>query len=195
MKKAFKILGIVLISPVLIYVCIYVGLKIYFGIKVSFTDEPNYHVEALNNKYDFELYTYGEDIVFPKGLIYHKMDSLNLDEISLDHDYVYLIINDLNGSVNLSEESFLDLMHLADKYTSFNFQYIGREALPMINKNVESANLTSDDLSFGYIIGSGDRVISHGFWDAAGNNLLADKPNLLGDTIVSAIDLAIKSNE
>ena len=77
-----------------------IGLSIYRTVLSYLPENENDYSEEvsyLNDEVDFKMYLYGEDINFPKELHYEKIADVDMEKINLDADYVYLIINDLNG--------------------------------------------------------------------------------------------------
>lgn len=152
-------------------------------------------VEYLNHEVDLSLLLYGEDINFPETLEYEKIDSLESANWQIDSDYVYLIINDLNGTLTFDKESYLELVEYADKNTNFNFYYIGTDDLEMIQNNTIDCNLNSEDMSFGYIVYEGYRLMEYGVWSKNDHQYLEMNPELLSDNIYSAVLMNVKSNE
>lgn len=152
-------------------------------------------MEYLNDKVDLSILLYGEDVEFPKELEYEKIESLEDKKWQRDNDYVYLIINDLNGTTNFEKEEFVKLVEYADQNTNFNFYYIGTDKLEMIDTNIQDSNLDDSDMSFGYIINEGVRLIHLGVWSKNDHQYLKMSPELLSESIYSAVLMNIKSNE
>lgn len=152
-------------------------------------------IEYLNNEVDLSLVLYGEDIDFPQELEYSQINSLESENWQRDNDYVYLIINDLNNSVTLDKETYLQLIKYADENTNFNFYYIGTDDLDMISANTKDSNLADEDMSFGYVINEGNRVIHLGLWTNNDNQYLEMSPELLSECVYSGVLANVKSNE
>lgn len=152
-------------------------------------------VEYLNEEVDFSLLLYGEDVGFPEKLKYETITSLEKKNWQRDNDYVYLIINDLNGCINLEEEKYIELMEYANKNTNFNFYYIGIDSLAMIKENTVDSNIDDNDMSFGYVVNSGNRLIHLGLWSKNDHQYLEANPSLLSDNICSGVLTNVQSNE
>ena len=123
MKKIIG--GIVAVLAVAI-----IGLSIYRTVLSYLPENENDYSEEvsyLNDEVDFKMYLYGEDINFPKELHYKKIADVDMEKINLDADYVYLIINDLNGTTDLKENDIKEIMALTEQKKNFNFFYIGRK--------------------------------------------------------------------
>lgn len=190
-KKMVCIITIMLIAAI-------GGLAIYRW-KLSTTPDDGSaerkNIEYLNNEVDLELLLYGEDIDFPKELEYSKIDSLKSENWQKDNDYVYLIINDLNGSIDFDKETYMQLIEYANKNTNFNFYYIGTDDLDMIRENTEDANMADEDMSFGYVVNEGHRIIHLGLWTKNDNQYLEMSPELLSECVYSGVLVNVKSNE
>lgn len=152
-------------------------------------------VEYLNDKVDFKLLLYGEDIDFPEGLECEKITSLKNSNWQKDNDYVYLIINDLKGSTTLEKEKYIELLDYANKNTNFNFYYIGTDDLSMIKENTTDSNIDNDDMSFGYIVYEGNRLMHLGLWTKSEHQYIEVNPKLLSESICSGVLSNVQSNE
>ncbi len=191
MKKFAIILGMVL--------CIAIGLFAIYRWQLSVTPDDGSalreNIEYLNEEVDLALIVYGEEIDFPEVLEYETIDSLEKINWQKENQYVYLIINDLNGTVNFEKENYLELVEYANMNTNFNFYYIGTNALSVINENTQDANINSTDMSFGYVIYEGTRLQHLGVWSQNDHQYLGINPNLLGENIMDAVLTNIQSNE
>lgn len=193
--KLMKKIGII----ILIVISLLLGVFFVYRWKASVTPDDGTAekemVEYFNDKVDFVLLLYGEGIDFPAGLKYEEIDSLSNENWQKDNDYVYLIINDLNGDTVLEKEKYLELLDYANKNTNFNFYYIGTDDLQMIKENTMDSNISDEDMSFGYIVYEGNRLMHLGLWTKNDHQYLKANPTLLSENICSGVLLNVKSNE
>lgn len=141
MKKIIG--GIVAVLAVAI-----IGLSIYRTVLSYLPENENDYSEEvsyLNDEVDFKMYLYGEDINFPKELHYEKIADVDMEKINLDADYVYLIINDLNGTTDLKENDIKEIMALTEQKKNFNFFYIGKEKLKLFQKYKDDIDFQDTD--------------------------------------------------
>lgn len=157
-----------------------------------YVDTLNY----LNNDMNVKILFYGEDdIPFHKDMEYTKIQLLDKETLMYDNNYIYLLINDLNGKLNVTEEQIQFLLNYANKNTNFNFYYIGTSAFPYLKSNLTDFSLDDTNKSFGYIIYSGDRLQDYGLWKNNDNEHYKNNPALLGESIIDNIFQNIKSNK
>lgn len=191
-KKKNKIL-----IAISIVVCVaivgFVAYRIYYSF---FYEDPNenYYEEYVNEA-DCALLIYGEDILFNDILEYEKIDTITEVVLERDSDYIFLIINDLNGSASFDTETFLFLKEYADKHPNFNFYYIGTSKLSVIKENIEDCNLNENDASFGYVVYDGERIQHYGVWRPDNYADLEKNEYSLGEQICFFIEMMIRSNE
>lgn len=191
MKKIIG--GIVAVLAVAI-----IGLSIYRTVLSYLPENENDYSEEvsyLNDEVDFKMYLYGEDINFPKELHYEKIADVDMEKINLDADYVYLIINDLNGTTDLKENDIKEIMALTEQKKNFNFFYIGKEKLKLFQKYKDDIDFQDTDWSLGEIIWEGDRLNYFGVWTEDDNQYLEKNPNSLYQSILESIKQCIESNE
>lgn len=189
-KIGFGIVGIIVIAA-----CAFGIYRWKLSITPGDGSEARQKIEYLNEGVDFKLLLYGDDIDFPKELKYEKISSLECANWQKDNDCVYLIINDLNNNIDFDKDSYLEIKKYADKNLNFNFYYLGTDDLEMIQNNTEDCNLNDTDMSFGYIVYEGNRLIHYGLWSENDNQYLDVNPDLLSENIYSRIVENLKSNE
>ena len=119
----------------------------------SYKDE----IDFLNHKADLKVLLYGDDIVLPEGFEYRKINNLDEEAISCDSEFVYLIINDLGGKAEMSEEEFASVYRYFEEHPNFNFYYLGTDRLEMIDKIIPEYESQVLDTSFGYETCEGER--------------------------------------
>ena len=76
------------------------------------SDEPDSRYEYLSGV-DLKVYTYGDDFNLGE-LEYEKLDNLKITKSMLNHDYVYLFINDETGKYDISKKAAKKLIEVAD---------------------------------------------------------------------------------
>ncbi len=94
--------------------------------------------ESLNNK-KIDIMVMGEDFNGPKNLSVRHINDLRFitlegDETVPAHKYHIVIINDPNGTVNLTENDYKTLLKRA-REDSFVVVYLGSAAIPQFQKN------------------------------------------------------------
>lgn len=191
MKKKAKIIIGILLAVVLVGIAVQ---TIISGVSY-YTDDSNMYAEHLMNDVDFALFLYGDDILFPSEMSYGKLESADIGDIDMDHDYVYLVINDLYGNVQFTKDSLCELLSYADEHLNFSFIYIGTEKLSMIAENVEDFTPDEGDASFAYVVDEGYRMINLGTWKVEDYSYLSTNEKLLGETLCFLIDRIVKTNE
>ena len=88
----------------------------FFGIKMLISKEPeggndtyDDNIEILNEIHPVKILVYGEELYFRDTLKYEKITSISAEVLELDenaYERVVLVINDLNGTVELTEEDY-----------------------------------------------------------------------------------------
>lgn len=190
-----KKIGIIAFSVIILLLGVFVVYRWKLSITPDDGSAKEHMITYLNDEVDFTLLLYGENVDFPDGLKYEKIDSLDNNNWQKDNDYVYLIINDLEGSTMLEKEKYIELLEYAKENTNFNFYYIGTDDLEMINENTIDANIDDEDMSFGFVVYEGNRLIHLGLWTQNDHKHLENNPNLLSENICSGVLLNVKSNE
>lgn len=144
-----------------------------------------------------EILLYGHDIEFREHKIrWTPVNKLDTDKIHTNYDHVYLIINDWDEHVDLSDNDCNKLLEFADENPWFSFVYIGRDKLNIFSQLASDKNSSDDALSFGYEYYQGKRVVREDIWDQDSLNRYGEKePTLLGDNIVSSMYRVITSEE
>lgn len=194
-KNVKKVAGGILIAVVVLVIGIVI-FRNYQGSKAENNQEGLSDVTYLNQNENFKLYVYGENVQFHDGLKYQKLDTLDLKSIKEDkHDFVYLVINDLNGGADISYADLDKLIQYADTNTNFNFYYLGEKLISKIKANLEDCNLDSDDLSFGYVMYEGTRLQSSGVWTKYYTQYLKENKYIIGENLCDSMAMQIKSNK
>ena len=153
----------VIISAFLLFI---LGCLVYYKIILPRTEESDpdnwSSVDYLMNEADVKIYFYGDQLKIPKNLVVDNIDSLDMEALDMDHDYVYMFINDWKSSTEVTNEDAKVLVEFADAHNNFNFVYIGNKAFDSFKKYIRNLQVTQDDLSFSYIVDEGTRMCSYG---------------------------------
>lgn len=183
----------------LIILCIVIGRYIYFFITSRIpNNEPDGYdkaIEYLSKETVTDIVVYGDEIAFRETLEHDKIKSLKEVE-RFDADYVYLVINDLNGNTNLTKEDIIFLKQTADQNVNFNFIYVGTDKLELFFSGIfEDYSTSDDDFSFSYVMFEGSRLTFSGAWTEDDEKCYKTDGELLGAEIVDTIALIIATNE
>lgn len=147
-----------------------------------------------NNPTDIMLW--GDDFTLPEGLEYRKLEKLDEESLAKKDSYKYsfLIINDLEGSVTLSEDEIeLVRAHIYDNQNTliyFGDKYLTTWQSPSMSELTVDGN-RAVEYRF-----EGDKAVSViGIWGAEETEDYKKYPNMLGDVIVYEIEECISANE
>ena len=190
MKRFFRIFLITL----LVLICVVTGIYIYQQSDIVDTDSKKTDMDYINSV-DLKLLIYGENIKFKDKLEFEKITEISEDVYSYDNDYVFLIINDLNGSYGIDKEKMKELIQYAKVNTNFSFFYIGKNSLKIFEECMEDKYFSDDDMFFGYEMWEGARIVSSGIWKDADMQYLEIDEYNLGTSICDELASVIKSNE
>ncbi len=119
--------------------------------KIWGVDSYDSYVKRINETYDTDIVIYGEALPFKENLEYRKIDEISDDNLKEDHAYEYIIINDLNDTLNLSKKDIEVLKkHVIDGKT--NLIYLGEEQYDTLRKHGFYEKEKKDgDLGFAYL--------------------------------------------
>ncbi|MEE1008994.1 MAG: hypothetical protein UH963_07630 [Agathobacter sp.] len=157
------------------------------------SDEPDSRYEYLSGV-DLKVYTYGDDFNLGE-LEYEKLDNLKITKSMLNHDYVYLFINDETGKYDISKKAAKKLIEVADDNINFSFFYIGKNKLEMFAELIPDVNLNDDDKSIGYTVYEGSRLVYFGLWTEYDEGFPDEDGLAKLDSILDTLIENIKSNE
>lgn len=191
MKKISIICGGIIIA----FVLLFLGYRYWMSVTPDDGSVLQEQMQYLNEEIDLQVLLYGEDVVFPEEFTYKSLERLDEDNWKLDNDYVFLIVNDLDGSVGLAEEQITEIKEYADQNTNFNFYYIGLNKLELFKKVYDDCNIGKTDMSFGYVIYEGTRLQHYGLWRTTDHEYYEVNPKLLGQDICDTIEQNVRSNE
>ncbi|MBE5963934.1 MAG: hypothetical protein E7252_03210 [Lachnospira sp.] len=198
MKKIGKVIIITIFALIATFMLYRLGMRIYN----HFTYDPDLHqtesIEYINEK-GAVVYVYGKTLQFHESLKYNTVENIEFVSEDIKANYVYLIINDFDGDVTFDEEDLKYLTDFADEHIWFNYIYIGRDKLPMIDKyfidNKKEHLSFTDDMSMSYVVDNGQRGVITGIWSESNMQYLEKNEDLLEELIVLSIKNIIQSNE
>ncbi len=192
-KKRIWIVGVVVFCVVVATIA--ATLLIREKINEEYVYRYDERVKYLNEEVDLTLYTYGEEIGFWDNVEYQDLDILDVESISLESDYVYLIINDRNGSVGLTQEDVFTLQKFAQENLNFNFYYIGTEALGMFRRAYPNVGYVDGGKSFFYNTAYGKRLPGGGIWREDDDEFVTETNHYFDDALIMFLEQDIRSCE
>lgn len=177
------------------------GLGMFIYYQVILPDESEMKPDPYVEKAEYiresktEMLIYGDDVHFRKHIImWTPLTEINLEKIHSNYDNVYLIINDWDHHVDLSDNDCNKLLEFADENPWFSFVYIGKDKLNIFNQLAnDGQDKIEDSLSFGYEYCDGRRVIRNDIWDQS--CLDRNDITLMGDNITSSIYRVVTSEK
>lgn len=189
--KSKKIIYVIL-AVIICFVLFIVGREIFLRF-VKDAEDTYPDITYLQNEVDFVAYVYGEETKWPEEFQYESVETL--EEIDMDHDYVYLIINDIDSTIHFSEKNVKALVDFANNHSNFNFYYIGTEALPMFADNMDTSRSLDDDMSIGSQMLQGNRIVLYGIYTKEADQYRDVNEYLISDNVISSIAINIRQNE
>lgn len=160
------------------------------------TDSHDRDIAYLNHEVSAVILVFGKDIDFRDSFQYERIHSLAESEIAREEDYVYLLMNDLDGNLHLDRSDIEFLKEYADKNTNFNFFYLGLDKLDLFYSGIfPDYGEMEGDMSFGYVVWEGSRLTYSGMWRTEENEYLKSNKDLLGENLLDNIVTIIRTNE
>lgn len=160
----------IIIAIAIALVMLFVGYLVVIQILNS-QEEEGYVVSKegdillLSEGYPTQILIYGEDLGFDERLSVELIDSITAENIKRDESFEHLliIINDLDGKSDLTEEEWNIIANEVKSSTRSNFIYLGENQFEKIlNTGIIEGELTAfqdGDLSVAAIY-EGDTLIS-----------------------------------
>ena len=178
--RLFLTITIAIIAIIAIVIGIFI---LQFGL-FSKPSEDSYdqNIKILN-KYPADIMVYGEDINFRESVNYRRINSLSSADISSNgFDYIFIIINDRNGTANISDQEYENLLYLV-KNENYNLFYVGKDKFENFKNKGYFDMLDLGLAGFGYVAGP-DRNLVQGDWMESDEIEYAQYNELLGDRMV-----------
>lgn len=91
-------------------------------------------VKVLNENFSTDIVLYGEELAFRENVVYRYINALNDELLSTDKEYELIIINDLNGTVNFTDNEIETLKKHVLKGKA-NLYYLGTEQYNKLKEN------------------------------------------------------------
>ncbi len=127
------------------------GIMIFIKISREKPVSKESDIQVLNHNDEFNLYIYGDSVSFDSSLKYHSLEKMDLESIDLNYDYVYLILCDLDGKLDLSKDDIIELSKFMEENTNFNYLYVGTSALKVFEQEIQDVSFNAEDAYFGYV--------------------------------------------
>jgi len=136
----------------------------------------------------------GDDIIFQRGFKAREITEVNDEALKRDtlHKYSFLIINDLQNNVNLTQDNIEMIRdYIYNKhYTVF---YLGDKYLSAWDDSQFITNVEgSRSVVFQNEVGQVVRIT--GLWGEREAEMMQEYPNILGDVIIYQIEDFIRKN-
>ena len=200
-KKLRKILTILVALLLVFFTFKQNGLLAMIGNFFIEEDDKDPFVEDIeyiyNGDYKVDLIIYGDEVEFREEVEYRRITEITEDSIASDADYIFLIICDRSGKTAFDIDTLRFLKEYADKNLRFNFEYVGESKMDLYTSGevFDEYSVSSDDLSFGYIVYEGTRIQHGGVWSQE-EERYDDKINQkLMDNVMYFMKNVIKNNE
>lgn len=195
-EKAMKKIGKIFVFILCVCIIAFFGYCYWLSRASDDGIESKAQMDYLNNDVDLEVLLYGNEIELPEEFNYNKIEDLDEKKWKLENDYVFLIVNDLDSSIEFTKEQATKIKEYADKNTNFNFFYIGSEKLDLFYDIYKDCNIDKKtDLSFGYAMIEGTRLLYYGLWSIEDQKYMKGNPLLLGEEICDSLERIVRSNE
>ena len=169
MKKKNRIIFAVAACLSLVVIGIYIFFHFFAGPLSAKMYEGNgtSYGDYLSNEVDFKLYYYGDLLKMSDNLEKEMINTLDFDSFDMDHDFVYLVINDWKSNSVVAEDDIDKLVDFANKNNNFTFIYLGNKAFDELKKNIPEFQPTDSDLSVVYTVCYGDRICGYGVFSTS----------------------------
>jgi hypothetical protein len=201
MKKKM-IITIILIITASIFV---IGLITYINpFFLSFlsnksNEKDTYHkdLDILSQSYPSDILIYGDNIPFEEQLNVKQISEINDDLLQFDSAcmFHFLIINDRNGNLTMSDDEFIFIKKKADNL-GINVYYLGSQYLQKMQKHGFTNQVFEGELSVVYLLDrTGLRVSLSCLWTDVEEEYLLKNSDLLKQVLIySFVDNGIRAN-
>ena len=195
-KILFVVLGVITVTLTIIVVTFFITGKWSFEVDdgrlwlvVDYTngedDTYSQIIKASKTTYPTDIFVYGEDCNFRKEVEFTEITELTDEQLKSDKEYKFIIINDLSGKLEITDEEF-DLIHRYVYEEKYHLVYLG------INQysNLVENELCMKDSNLGNVNGFAvdfigeTPIFSSGIWDEEGHGYYENgNTELLGEVI------------
>ena len=161
-------------------------------------DSYDQDIRVINESHPVKIILYGEPIYFRKEVKYYSVDHLSNDILSTsgsEYERVVLVVNDLNGTVTLSQEDLV-IISGAVNDGSIDLYYLGKNNREkLINSGIRGGSAVIDgELSLVRAMSENRMINFIGFWTENEDIISRSNEELLGECIIDNIVNCIKSN-
>jgi hypothetical protein len=194
-KKALIVLGTILGLACLAVGAFFAWTQLFPDTR--FVDSYDQDIIVINKNFPSEILLYGDDIHFREAVKYKKID--DIDDATLKTDktfkYHFLIVNDLNNNLKITEDDFIRLKKHADE-NQLNFYYIGEQYLNVLRElGFYGVAYNDENRSVAYTISPyPPEMYSYvGIWTTNEEAALTINPEILGELLVYSFAHVIKT--
>lgn len=195
-KKLVLTISVIVLIVLLIYTILGLTGKIRFP---SFMDNilgnsdempdleriPN----MIKETHPTDIIILGDNIFFDRDVKNRQIDCINEENLYSEsmYTYTFLVINDLNDTVELDEK---EIELLSDKISmnGFCLVYLGKKYSTVWDSDTDAIAYVPGNLSYMYYSIDGYSRRSIGAWGAQEQELFKEYPNLLGDSLLYLIE-------
>ncbi len=118
-----------------------IAINIYFKIVkekqngyVWVGDSYDEAVQILTENFSTDIVLYGEPLEFRKNVVYRYIDVLSDETLTTDKEYEFIIINDLDGTTELTEED-IEILKKHVLKGKANLYYLGTQRYNVLKTN------------------------------------------------------------
>ncbi len=165
MERKLKLL--LLISGVLLLLVVVMGVLSKFGIiksstysKKEFNDNYDKAIDVLNDKMPTDIFWMGKELYWRDELKIKIVDDISYEALNTDKEYSVLIINDLDGGVELKDEQYKVIKNKIDNDDKFGFFYLGTRQKKVLAEYeiIDYSSIREEDLCVGNLLFEGERT-------------------------------------
>lgn len=186
MKKHIKI-SILIVTVILVLVVIFLLFVCPDILQNNSLDSYDEAIVILNENCPSDIILYGEEIDFRSELNYRTIGTLSKEALTSDekYEYTFLVINDRQGNVKLTDEKIKELKSLVDEL-NISFYYIGQQYLSDLKDAGFYSNVFNDDYyGIGYVVAPTEKGHAgvHGLWTSVEEDHYKNNIELLGQVL------------
>lgn len=188
MKKHIKLLPVLTVVIILALVMAFLLLVYPYIVQNGIRDSYDEAIAILNKRYPSDIILYGEEIDFRSELNYRTIETISKESLTSDekYEYTFLVINDRQGTIKLTDEKIKELKILVDEM-DISFYYIGQQYLSNLKEAGFYSNVYNDDYyGIGYVESPTEkgRASVHGLWTSVEEEHYKNNFELLGQVLV-----------
>lgn len=151
--------------------------------------------KSIFETYKTEVIVYGDEILLDEGCVVRQIDNISNENIipTSDFQYTFLILNDIDGELDLSDESILTIKENIDN-NGLRMFYFGKDYLDkFVELGVFHQPFLEPDMSLGVVFERNIKTEVVGTWTEELNEMyLSGDTELLIEMIMFEITDTIK---